>query len=891
MADLAQSLATGRFSVAQPEGPGLQPAEEPSPPTHGDGSSVTLFGQSGFSARVDSARVYARSVARVGHQVADAMDYAHQHGILHRDIKPSNLLLDAHGVVWVTDFGLAKVSSDSDLTRTGDIVGTIRYMAPERFEGPCDIQADIYGLGLTLYELLAVRPAFAAEDRHALIRQMTQEEPRRLRQVDPTIPATWTRSSTRPSPRTPKIDTPPPRIFAMNSRGSWPTDRSARGRSRHRSGIGVGASGTPCWRWPARRRALVIAIAVVSTVAAYRNGRLADQLKAQRDEANRNLIHAYTNEAEARRHGRRVGQRFEALDAIARAMRLAGSTGLSEPDRLRLRNQAIAAMGLPDMRVAWQVEMPDPVGHGFSVDPSFDRYAFKRDDGTVVVRSIAEDRTLLELPGLPRRLHGGIGGFSPDGRYLAMKSWNDRDSLQVWDLEASRLVLTETDFSSGLVKAWAFHPDGRRLAFCRLDGSIVVIDLADGRERRRWRTGFGTATAIAFNPDGSRLALVSAFSGSVHVLATDSGRVLAQLDNPSNVFDLAWNPRRPNLLAAGLEDNTIRIWDLDTRRQTVKLEGDSYNGLRVAFHPGGDLLASRGWSGVLRLWDIRTGRQLLSMPSGWLPDLHFSRDGSRLSAHAALGRAGILEVSYQAECRSLIRDPGPLSSNTHCTGDVHGSGHHLAASCGNGIMLWDLPTGTLLSTLPVSGGVRHVRFDPAGSILTGLPMTLRWPISVGPDGTTIGPPQFLQWYQTWDGFSCSRDGRVVAMAIYHGGGLVFDADEPASSRRIFPHRDTRGSPSVPMAGGSSRPPIPTVTLECGMPARVTWSSIFPRTLPRRDFVQPRRPIVGNQRPRPRLGADRDRDLAIHHTARGRVRPGGVFPRFRDPCPRDLFQEL
>ena len=71
-------------------------------------------------------------------------------------------------------------------------------------------------------------------------------------------------------------------------------------------------------------------------------------------------------------------------------------------------------------------------------------------------------------------------------------------------------------------------------------------------------------------------------------------------------------------------------------------------------------------------------------------------------------------------------------------------------------------------------------------------MTLRWPISSPPDGPTIGPPQLLQWYQTRDGFSCSRDGRHRRLAIYNGGGLVFDADQPTHSRRILPHRDTRG---------------------------------------------------------------------------------------------------
>jgi serine/threonine protein kinase/WD40 repeat protein len=796
--ELALSLTTGRFVAAQPTQSDATPTNrhtaDGSPPmSTGDDSPAGLLDQSGFSAATDSTRTYVRRVAMLGLQVAEALDYAHQHGILHRDIKPSNLLLDAHGMVWVTDFGLAKIASDSDLTRTGDVVGTIRYMAPERFEGRCDVRADIYALGLTLYELLALRPAFDAEDRHALIRQMTQEEPRPLRQLDPTVPR--------------DLDTIIHTAIARDHKERYATAAELRDelerflsdrpiRSRPVSPL------ERYWRWCRRNPllamvssavcALMIAIAIVSTVAAYRNGRLANQLKDQRDDANRNLIHAYTNEAEARRHARRAGQRFEALDAVARAMRLARSTGLSEDDRFQLRNQAIGAMGLPDMRVAWQVELSDPGGHGFTVDPSFERYAFKRDDGTLVVRRIADHRTLLELPGTPRKVHTGIGGFSPDGRYVAMKSWNDRDSFQVWDLEARRLVLTETDFCASNAPTWAFHPDGRRLAFARLDGSIVIVDLADGRELRRWGTVFGRPTSMAFNPDGSRLATTS-WSLMVHVRETDSddGRVLARLENPWYVNQLAWNPRRPNLLAASLEDNTIRIWDVDEGRSTVTLEGDSSNGMIVAFHPGGDLLASRGWSGVLRLWDIRTGRQVLSMPSGWLPELRFSRDGSRLSAREGDGRAEILEVSYQTECRSLVRGPGPFTSDMTALA-IDPSGRNLAASFVNGIALWDLPTGTPLATMPVSGEVKNVRFDQAGSILTGLPMTLRWPISSRPDGTTIGPPQLLQWYQTHDGFSCSRDGGVVAMAIHNGGGLVFDADQPATSRRFMPYRDTRG---------------------------------------------------------------------------------------------------
>jgi tetratricopeptide (TPR) repeat protein len=124
----------------------------------------------------------------VGVQVAEALGYAHEQGILHRDIKPSNILLDGHGTAWVTDFGLAKAVADDDLTHTGDIVGTIRYMAPERFHGRCDARSDLYALGLTLYELLARLPAFDGPDRNALIRQVSQGSPVRLRRLDPTIP-------------------------------------------------------------------------------------------------------------------------------------------------------------------------------------------------------------------------------------------------------------------------------------------------------------------------------------------------------------------------------------------------------------------------------------------------------------------------------------------------------------------------------------------------------------------------------------------------------------------------------------------------------------------------------------------------------------------------------
>ena len=116
-------------------------------------------------------------MARIGLQAADALEYAHSQGVLHRDIKPANLLLDTQGTVWLADFGLAKAAQSEDVSLSNDLVGTLRYMAPEQFRGNTDHRSDIYSLGLTLYELLALRPAYEETDHSRLIQRITQGPP------------------------------------------------------------------------------------------------------------------------------------------------------------------------------------------------------------------------------------------------------------------------------------------------------------------------------------------------------------------------------------------------------------------------------------------------------------------------------------------------------------------------------------------------------------------------------------------------------------------------------------------------------------------------------------------------------------------------------------------
>jgi serine/threonine protein kinase/Flp pilus assembly protein TadD len=134
---------------------------------------------------------YFRTIAQLGIQAAEALDHAHQNGILHRDIKPANLLVDDTGKLWITDFGLARMEADAGMTMTGDILGTLRYMSPEQALAKrvvVDHRSDIYSLGVTLYELLTLQPAFSGDDRQDLLRQIAFEEPRALRQISGRIP-------------------------------------------------------------------------------------------------------------------------------------------------------------------------------------------------------------------------------------------------------------------------------------------------------------------------------------------------------------------------------------------------------------------------------------------------------------------------------------------------------------------------------------------------------------------------------------------------------------------------------------------------------------------------------------------------------------------------------
>ncbi|MCA9066804.1 MAG: serine/threonine protein kinase, partial [Planctomycetaceae bacterium] len=210
---MAFSLVSGQFHAVETDQTEVPPVEAPANEATviDDGASPIPQAPSGSGRLSDSFSVSATSktlagsqlksgdrrsrrqkywheVARIGVQVASALDYSHGQGILHRDIKPANLLLDLRGTIWVTDFGLAKLDDERGLTQTGDILGTLRYMAPETFRGTTDTRSEVYSLGLTLYEMVALRPAFGQVNRNMLVEQVMAASAEPLSKATPDVP-------------------------------------------------------------------------------------------------------------------------------------------------------------------------------------------------------------------------------------------------------------------------------------------------------------------------------------------------------------------------------------------------------------------------------------------------------------------------------------------------------------------------------------------------------------------------------------------------------------------------------------------------------------------------------------------------------------------------------
>jgi WD40 repeat protein len=473
-----------------------------------------------------------------------------------------------------------------------------------------------------------------------------------------------------------------------------------------------------------------------------------------------------------------MGQRYNALQALAEAAKVARHLHLPEERIRELRNEAIACMALPDLRVAREWDGWPDGSVSLAFDGALERYARVDRQGNVSIRRVADDREV-------RRLAVGAGerslGLSPDGRYLVVSGFRP---TQLWDLSGQEPVKLREGPTAGL----AFSPDSRQFVQGDVDGAIGVYELPSCRRLRRLEPG-PRPHWLAFHPTERKLAV--AHHTGVQVRDLETGKVLANFPHVREPYPCsAWHPDGKTLATVG-GDRVIRLWDVATRKEIAHMEGTKNGGIGFTFNHHGDLLASTSWDGMIRLWDTRTGKQVLSTVSnGGGP--RFSPDDRLLAPRISGTKLQILEVAVGHEYRTLMRDP-VLGQGFYDYTAVSGDGRLLAAGMHDGFGLWDLTSGKPLAFVPMRW-MPGVLFEPNGALLTyGDNGLLRWPVRPDPASPgllQVGPPQTLLSAGAPTNVSSSRDGRVIAAGLLNQGTVVLRAE--------------RFGQPVPVPGGNGR---------------------------------------------------------------------------------------
>jgi serine/threonine protein kinase/WD40 repeat protein len=759
-------------------------------------------------------------------QVCQAIQHAHQKGIIHRDIKPSNILVTVNdpgspGVPKVIDFGIAKATqgrlTDQTLfTAIEQFLGTPAYMSPEQAEMTSldiDTRSDIYSLGVLLYELLTGKTPFEQKE---LLAAGLDEMRRTIRETDPPRPSTrlsimaGAELSTTAGHR----QTEAPRlIHTVRGDLDWiamkclAKDRSnryetanglARDIERHLRHEPVSArppSRLYEFRKTVRRHwvgfatataviATLILALVIATVAAFR-------IRSAKVEATEKLRASYLSEARALRTSREPGQRFASLSAVSNAATIRRD--------LDARSEAAACLALTDLRVAKEKILEGRVwGDHICYDLNLERYVAAETNGRLSIRAVSDDRVLgvLRAPGWRVvRIHR----FSPNSRYLRVtyKGEGEKFSDWFWDVAQQKVVLKELpcgepqgidgDLAGNL--AGDFSADSSLLARCNLDATISIYELGSGRELKRL-PGMRLFNSLVASPANTQLACVSDVEPKVEIRDIDSGRIVLATNCPAGITSVAWSPDGKRL-ATGCRDYKIYIWEAGTGRLETVCEGTVSRITSLAFDHVGDLLASASFDQVIRLWAATSGRQLASHP-GFSRQLQFSQDNRQLLGWANFDHFGSLEVAYSREYRLLhAKSDGDRATFPEFSPD----GHILAVSTGFRVNFWDVVSGREIGTFPLSECFTHIfQSDGRRLILSDFQSGLSVRSLERADGLSafayrLGPPQPLYREHSLTESALSRDGRYLAVTHESADeSLVFDLREPTAKPVILrPH--------------------------------------------------------------------------------------------------------
>lgn len=714
--------------------------------------------------------------------LAQAVHHAHARGVLHRDLKPGNVLLapvptEADDVtvaaaklpnpasgVWrpdaatallprVTDFGLAKLASGYEAhTRTGAVLGTPSYMAPEQANGHAGTAGaaiDVYALGAILYEVLTGRPPFWAETAVETLLQVKTAEPVPPHRLRPHLPRDLVTICLK------CLHKDPQRRYASALALAEDLGRFLEGKPILARPVGLVER---IVKWGRRRPALSAALSAVVLVAALGSAGIVwqwrqtvaalaeteqahDASKVALDRvkhANDQLVQAIEREQQVLSF-QRIGRAARELTAnnLGRAEELlaecpehlrgwewhflkrlpydpprvvhASKTWLlalaSSSDGRRFATASLGPLYLGELKL-WDGESGQELGSlrghfgpvsSLAFGPHDAEVASAGLDGTVGVWDVATLKLVRQLRG-----HDGpvlALAYSPDERYLASAGRDGTIRLWAADTGAERCCLAA---HGSQVRCVTFSPDGQRLASWGLDCCVRIWDVSTGQERQRLVSTGGRVCTLHFHPDGR------------------------------------------HLIAAGAEG--LCLWDLDTGQEKWALKGVNGACLAAVFSPDGERLLCAGCDKTIKSVDWQTGQEVLTLRghNDMVMAVAFTRNRKRLLSASLDGTVRLYNAMPRpAEATGAYRRFGGHTG--HVTTLAFSPDQQQLASAGmdGTARLWDVATGALQQTLPCDDVVTCVAFQAEGKMLTTVThggSIIAWDASAGQRRQTLRSP-------------------------------------------------------------------------------------------------------------------------------------------------------
>lgn len=613
----------------------------------------------------------ARAAARYTRAVAEAVQYAHEHGVVHRDLKPSNILIDSDDQPRIADFGLAKrQAGDSDMTQTGQTLGSPHYMAPEQAAGGAGRggrAGDVYALGAVLYHLLTGRPPFLGETPAVTLRLVIETAPVAVRLLNPSVSRDLETICLK------CLEKDPSRRFASaqelaDELGRWLAGEPIRTRS-------IGRWGR-LWRWSRRKpqqaalsaavSVLGLALLVGAPVALWRISRERNQAQrhAAEEERQRRLADATLYRLEIQR-----AQELFANDKAGEAIALLAFLLRGEP-----KDQAVAEWLLNELTYRnFALPLQTPCLHEdmvFDVQWSPDGRrlltvsrecqvrVWDAATGDRVGSPIVHDHRQVTSGHFLTRPHPLVASFSPDGTRVVTASV-DR-TARVWEAETGA-PLTPPLAHPDWVTVAGYTPDGRRVVTGCKDGVVRFWDAASGQPTGLTVRHGAEVVDLDVSVDGRRLVTASE-DQTGQVWDAETGQPVGQALRHTKGLRCVRFDRTGSRVVTGSLDYTARVWDAATGQPlTPSLEHEGV--LNTAqFSPDGVWIVTAAFDKTARVWEAATGRPV-GRPLAHRATVRwagFSPEGSRLATASEDGTARLWETQTTQPLSEPLRHSGTV---------------------------------------------------------------------------------------------------------------------------------------------------------------------------------------------------------------------------------------